>query len=79
LVIFFQERHPNPGMKYYGTTREAYLPENSDGRHVLELLQRAFKLRQIFTIGQSRTTGYDNVVTWNDIHHKTSIDGGMEK
>ncbi len=66
-------------MKYYGTTREAYLPDNPDGRHVLELLQRAFELRQIFTIGQSRTTGYDNVVTWNDIHHKTSIDGGMEK
>ena len=46
---------------------------------MLKLLERAFELRQTFTIGQSRTTGCDNVVTWNDIHHKTSITGGMEK
>ncbi|CAF1135407.1 unnamed protein product [Rotaria magnacalcarata] len=72
------ESHPNPGMPYYGTTRQAYLPDNREGRQVLALLQRAFELRQIFTVGQSRTTGYDNVITWNDIHHKTSINGGVE-
>jgi len=72
------ENHPNPGAPYYGTTREAYLPDNPEGRHVLKLLERAFNLRQIFTVGQSRTTGRDNVVTWNDIHHKTSTHGGME-
>jgi deltex-like protein len=66
-------------MRYHGTTREAYLPDNGEGRHVLGLLERAFALRQIFTIGQSRTTGCDNVVTWNDIHHKTNYSGGMEK
>jgi deltex-like protein len=66
-------------MPYHGTTRQAYLPDNRDGRHVLDLLQRAFELRQIFTVGQSRTTGYDNVITWNDIHHKTSVTGGIEK
>jgi deltex-like protein len=66
-------------MRYHGTTREAYLPDNQEGRHVLGLLERAFALRQIFTIGQSRTTGCDNVVTWNDIHHKTNYSGGMEK
>ncbi|CAF0912065.1 unnamed protein product [Rotaria sordida] len=71
------DRHPNPGTRYHGTTRIAYLPNNSDGQHILKLLERAFELRQIFTIGQSRTTGSDNVVTWNDIHHKTSIYGGM--
>ncbi|CAF1202552.1 unnamed protein product [Rotaria sordida] len=72
------ESHPNPGKPYQGTTRQAFLPDNRDGRHILELLQRAFELRQIFTIGQSRTTGYDNVITWNDIHHKTNIHGGVE-
>jgi len=72
------ESHSNPGMPYHGTTRQAYLPDNRDGHHVLGLLQKAFELRQIFTVGQSRTTGYDNVITWNDIHHKTSITGGIE-
>lgn len=80
-MIFFslKESHPNPGKLYYGTTRQAYLPDNREGRCVAGLLQKAFELRQIFTVGQSRTTGYDNVITWNDIHHKTSIYGGVEK
>jgi len=73
------DRHPNPGQNYYGTYREAFLPDNDEGQHVLKLLQKAFELRQVFTIGQSRTTGQDNVITWNDIHHKTNIFGGMEK
>ncbi|CAF4389622.1 unnamed protein product [Rotaria socialis] len=73
------EKHPNPGMPYYGTTRVAYLPDNSDGRRILKLLKKAFELRQIFTVGQSRTTGRENVLTWNDIHHKTSFAGGMER
>lgn len=76
---FVQESHPNPGTPYYGTTRHAYLPDNNEGRQILDLLQRAFRLRQIFTVGQSRTTGYDNVITWNDIHHKTNLHGGAEK
>ena len=42
-------------------------------------LRKHFSWRQIFTVGQSRTTGYENVVTWNDIHHKTSVVGGVEK
>jgi deltex-like protein len=66
-------------MPYYGTIRRAYLPDNPEGQHVLELLKKAFALRQIFTVGQSRTTGCDNVVTWNDIHHKTHVNGGIEK
>lgn len=72
------ETHPNPGQPYRGTSRNAYLPENHEGRDILRLLTKAFELRQTFTIGQSRTTGYDNVITWNDIHHKTSYHGGPE-
>ncbi|KAM6959424.1 E3 ubiquitin-protein ligase DTX3L [Aplochiton taeniatus] len=70
------EEHPSPGQRYEGASRMAYLPDSKQGRRVLELLKRAFDQRLIFTIGQSSTTGRSNVVTWNDIHHKTSSHGG---
>ena len=44
---------------------------------VLQLLQKAFKARMIFTIGTSVTSGAENVVVWNDIHHKTNMTGGL--
>ncbi|XP_056461967.1 E3 ubiquitin-protein ligase DTX3L-like isoform X4 [Gadus chalcogrammus] len=69
-------RHPNPGKTHYGTQRSAYLPDNREGREVLRLLQRAFDKRLIFTVGTSRTSGSEDQVTWNDIHHKTNIGGG---
>lgn len=72
-------KHPNPGRPYHGITRKAYLSDTSEGRHVLDLLYKAFNHKLTFTIGQSRTTGQDNVITWNDIHHKTRIDGGSER
>ncbi|XP_061603556.1 probable E3 ubiquitin-protein ligase DTX3 [Phyllopteryx taeniolatus] len=68
--------HPNPGVRYPGTDRLAYLPDSPDGNRVLGLLRRAFEQRLTFTIGTSMTTGLQNVITWNDIHHKTSIWGG---
>jgi deltex-like protein len=68
--------HPNPGRAYQGVHRIAYLPDTNEGRHVLSLLDKAFKNRLIFTIGRSVTTGKEDVVTWNEIHHKTRIDGG---
>lgn len=68
--------HPNPGKRYHGTCRTAYLPNNRDGNEVLKLLQRAFESRLTFTVGQSQTTGRKNVVTWTDINHKTSPCGG---
>ncbi|NXS44578.1 DTX3L ligase, partial [Balaeniceps rex] len=68
--------HPNPGKPYYSTSRIAYLPDNKEGREVLQLLKRAFSQKLIFTVGQSRTTGAQGVITWNDIHHKTSMTGG---
>ncbi|CAK6955689.1 uncharacterized protein LOC128355481 [Scomber scombrus] len=71
-------RHPNPGEWYSGIRREAYLPDNKEGKEVLRLLKRAFDQKLIFTIGTSRTTGLDNQVTWNDIHHKTSKTGGQQ-
>ncbi|XP_076461066.1 uncharacterized protein LOC143293742 isoform X2 [Babylonia areolata] len=68
--------HPNPGRYYDGTHRVAYLPGNQEGREVLKMLQRAFHHRLVFTIGDSVTTGAKGVITWNDIHHKTSTYGG---
>ncbi|NWZ64181.1 DTX3L ligase, partial [Acrocephalus arundinaceus] len=68
--------HPNPGQRYRPAHRRAYLPNNEEGREILELLRRAFNQKLIFTVGQSQTTGEQNVITWNDIHHKTAIKGG---
>ncbi|TKS71545.1 E3 ubiquitin-protein ligase DTX3L [Collichthys lucidus] len=72
------EKHPNPGKHYGPIHRTAYLPDNRDGREVVHLLKKAFDRRLIFTVGTSRTTGWENQVTWNDIHHKTSMSGGPE-
>uniref|UniRef100_A0A8C4HGL3 E3 ubiquitin-protein ligase n=1 Tax=Dicentrarchus labrax TaxID=13489 RepID=A0A8C4HGL3_DICLA len=72
------EKHPNPGQYYSGIRRTAYLPDNREGREVLQLLRKAFDRRLIFTVGTSRTTGMENQVTWNDIHHKTSTSGGSQ-
>jgi deltex len=74
-----KENHPNPGERYQGTARRAFLPNNEEGRHVLSLLKRSFDLGLTFTVGESRTTGEKNVITWNDIHHKTSYKGGSIK
>ncbi|XP_069636997.1 E3 ubiquitin-protein ligase DTX3L [Haliaeetus albicilla] len=68
--------HPNPGKPYCATSRRAYLPDNKEGREILQLLRRAFNQKLIFTVGQSCTTGAKGVITWNDIHHKTSTAGG---
>ena len=67
--------HPNPGQRYHGTHRSAYLPNNAEGNEICQMLRRAFDAGLIFTVGRSNTTGYDNAVIWNDIHHKTTISG----
>jgi deltex-like protein len=69
--------HPHPGVHYTGATRVAYLPNNKEGNELLGLLRKAFEARLVFTVGRSVTTSAENVVTWNDIHHKTRIDGGQ--
>ncbi|KAF3856474.1 hypothetical protein F7725_017197 [Dissostichus mawsoni] len=71
-------KHPHPGKYLTACHRTAYLPDNKEGREVLHLLEKAFKQKLIFTVGTSRTSGMDDVVTWNDIHHKTSTSGGPQ-
>ncbi|KAM9287398.1 E3 ubiquitin-protein ligase DTX3L isoform 2-T3 [Morus bassanus] len=73
---FQTSNHPNPGRPYSAVFRTAYLPDNKEGQEILQLLRRAFDQKLIFTVGLSRTTGADGVITWNDIHHKTSRTGG---
>ncbi|KAL3865240.1 hypothetical protein ACJMK2_006855 [Sinanodonta woodiana] len=73
------EEHPKPGHPYHGLYRSAYLPNNKKGQKVLHLLHLAFDRRLIFTIGRSVTSGKEDMVTWNDIHHKTSKFGGPQK
>lgn len=78
ISLSSKAEHPNPGYPYHGTSRIAYLPDNEEGRELLLLLRKAFEARITFTVGRSVTTGRDNVVTWNDIHHKTNISGGPQ-
>uniref|UniRef100_A0A8C6E6B9 E3 ubiquitin-protein ligase n=1 Tax=Moschus moschiferus TaxID=68415 RepID=A0A8C6E6B9_MOSMO len=73
------KKHPNPGKRFSGIQRTAYLPDNKEGNEVLDLLCRAFDQKLIFTVGESRTSGVSDVITWNDIHHKTSRTGGPER
>ena len=63
-------------VSFSGTHRTAYLPDNKEGNEVLELLKKAFDRKLIFTVGRSVTTGRDNQVVWNGIHHKTNTSGG---
>ncbi|XP_054992522.1 probable E3 ubiquitin-protein ligase DTX2 isoform X2 [Sorex araneus] len=68
--------HPNPGKPFTarGFPRQCYLPDNAQGRKVLQLLKVAWKRRLIFTVGTSSTTGESDTVVWNEIHHKTEMD-----
>ncbi|XP_052772168.1 uncharacterized protein LOC128211429 isoform X2 [Mya arenaria] len=66
-----QEGHPNPGSSYRGIRRTGYLPDNAAGKTICRMMKIAFKRKLVFTIGNSRTTRRDGVITWNDIHHKT--------
>jgi len=70
--------HPSPGKRLPGTYRTAYLPDNDEGRQVLNLLKTAWSRRLTFTVGTSVTRGVEGLVVWNGIHHKTSMDGGSE-
>ncbi|XP_041360604.1 uncharacterized protein LOC121376883 isoform X2 [Gigantopelta aegis] len=70
------DQHPNPGKPYHGTRRRGFLPDTEEGRSILRLLKIAFDRKLTFTVGRSTTTGREDMVTWNDIHHKTNTHGG---
>ena len=68
--------HDNPGERYQGTTRIAYLPDIEEGRKLLKRLKFAWKRGLTFSIGTSLTTRQPNCITWASIHHKTSPSRG---
>ena len=70
------EEHPNPGQHYHGTNRIAYIPDSPEGRKVVQLLGKAFDAQLIFKVGR---TVIGDALVWNDIHHKTNIEGGSSR
>ncbi len=68
--------HENPGEKYWPTIRKAFLPNNKDGRQLLQRIKFAWMHGMIFSIKTSLTTQLSNSVVWNSINHKTSLNGG---
>lgn len=65
------------GANFPPTYRDAFLPDTIEGRQVFRLLKLAFERKLIFTVGRSVTTGKDNRIVWNGIHHKTCLYGGI--
>ncbi|XP_006814162.1 uncharacterized protein LOC100368562 [Saccoglossus kowalevskii] len=69
------ESHPHPGQRYMGLKRMAFLPNNREGRYVLELLKKAFAQRRLFTVWATNMRGrIDRVVL--SVQHKTRRSGG---
>lgn len=68
--------HYHPSRPYTGTSRIAFFPASVKGKQVIGKLMHAWDGRRIFTIGTSLTTGIEDCVIWNGIHHKTNIHGG---
>eukprot|EP00483_Globobulimina_turgida_P013288 UN13312 len=73
------EHHPNPKKIYFGDLREAFLPNNKEGREAAMLTRLAFKRKLIFQIGTSLTLQQDNRIVFGSIHLKTSTSGGTAK
>ena len=67
--------HPNPSLPYHANSfsRKAYFPATPEGNKVVRMFRLAFDRKLISTVGQSATTGRDNVIVWNGVHRKTKI------
>lgn len=66
------KEHPNSGEYFSEATYVAYLPSSAEGNKVFKLLEKAFNAQLIFTVQA-------NKVVWDDIDHKTSMQGGPTK
>ena len=65
-------------INYDSDFRDAYLPNHKKGRKALFMLKTAFERGLVLTVGYSLSRGISNVVTWNNIPHKTSLRGRAE-
>ncbi|CAL8293200.1 unnamed protein product [Lota lota] len=68
------ESHPNPGKPFTGLRQWAYLPDNREGRKVLQLLDKGFNQGLLFTVATNEE-GVD-VVSPAAVPLKTQPDGG---
>ena len=53
-------QHPNPGADYVGGTSRAYLPDNKEGRLVLQLLKKAWQMKMTHRVSEWTTVEW----TW---------------
>ncbi|NXE56721.1 DTX3L ligase, partial [Casuarius casuarius] len=67
---------PCPGHPYKGGLFQAYLPDNREGQKTAVLLKKAFEHGLTFQI-----KSFDGAerVTWGQIPHKTSWNGGKAR
>ena len=63
--------------RWHAQTRYAYYPNIDEGYLVIWLLIKAFLVGKLFRIGDSILTGKKNVITYGNIHLKTSKSGGI--
>jgi deltex-like protein len=68
-----QSYHPNPGERFFPTSRVAYVPYTKEGIRLVSRLQDAFRHGLTFAVGTSLTTGRSNMICWQSIHHKTNL------
>lgn len=71
--------HPHPGKNYFGDLREAFFPNNKEGREWAMLVRLAFERKLMFGIGRSQTLKLDDRIIFGSIHLKTATTGGTEK
>jgi Deltex C-terminal domain len=68
--------HESPGLPHTAMYREAYVPNNNEGRDLTKRLIAAFSRGMTFKVGTSISTGRPNSVTWSSISHKSSLSYG---
>lgn len=56
---------PSPGLRYTGTYRVAYLPDDDQGQDILRLFIECFRMKKTFVVGTSITTGQENTVVFS--------------
>ncbi|CAD8085399.1 unnamed protein product [Paramecium sonneborni] len=64
------------GIHYRGTKQICYIPNTKEGQELADLLKKAFDKGLVFTIARSLKDGHKYQVQFNDLHHKTSLNGG---
>ena len=81
LVVAFEfpsgtqtDRMPRPGVPYTGRERQCLYPDDEIGRRSVTYIRRAWTRGVLFRVGDSRTTGERDVITFG-IHQKTSLGG----